>query len=181
MRDVRSAAKRADIIIVSKSPKDLDEVKKAEIIQKLHPLPQQKVFFSSITYEDLEVISQAADQIDPKAADAALLFCGIARPQPLVEELKRRYRQVEVMTFSDHHPYSENDVESILKRYQEMDGTNKIIVTTEKDYARFINSTYLCQFDSVPLFVVPIKTKIHEEEKFNEEILNYVRKNSNHS
>ena len=181
LRDVRSAAKRADIIVVSKSPEELDELKKAEIIQKLHPIPRQEVFFSSITYEDLKVISQAADQVDPNTADAVLLFCGIAHPEPLVEELKRRYRHVEVMTFSDHHPYSENDVESILKRYQQMDGTNKIIVTTEKDYARFINSTYFCQFDSVPLFVAPIKTKIHEEEKFNEEILNYVRKNSNHS
>ena len=62
-----------------------------------------------------------------------------------------------------------------------MDGTKKIIVTTEKDYARFINSPYLCQFDSVPLFVAPISIQIDEKEKFNEEILSYVRKNAHHS
>jgi tetraacyldisaccharide 4'-kinase len=180
LRDIKSAAKRADIIVVSKSPGDFDGKEKAEILQKLHPLPQQKVYFSSITYEDLEATTHAAAQIDPNIANAVLLFCGIARPQPLVEELKRKYRQVEVMAFADHHPYSQTDVDSILKRYQKMEGTSKIIVTTEKDYARFINSPYICKFDSVPLFVAPISVKIDEEEKFNEDILNYVRKNSQH-
>ena len=180
LRDVRSAAKRADILVVSKAPTAIDELKKVEILRKLKPFPHQHVYFSSIEYEDLETANPAADLIDPNTADAVLLFCGIARPQPLTEELKRRYRQVEVMTFSDHHPYSNSNVEAILKRFQIMEGMKKIIITTEKDYARFINSPYFCQFDSVPLFVAPIKARIQEKEKFNEEILSYVRKNSNH-
>ena len=181
LRDVRSAAKRADIVIVSKTPKDLDELKKADIIRKLNLLSHQKVYFSSLEHEGLEERNHQAYKVDSEATDAVLLFCGIARPTPLVEEMKQRYPHVEVMTFSDHHPYTKNDIETILCRYQKMDGTKKIIVTTEKDYARFINSPYLCQFDSVPLFVAPISIQIDEKEKFNEEILSYVRKNAHHS
>ena len=55
------------------------------------------------------------------------------------------------------------------------------MVTTEKDYARIINSPYLCQFDSVPLFVAPISVNIDQEEEFNKEILDYVRKDPHHS
>ena len=180
LRDVRSAAKRADIILVTKAPCDLDRFQKAEIVEKLHPLPHQSVYFSSIEYARLQEANHAAYQTDAETADAVLLFCGIARPQPLVEELKRHYQHVEVIAFADHHPYSKTDVDNILQRYGRMEGTKKIIVTTEKDVARFTNSPYLCQFDSVPLFAAPISIQINEEEKFNKEILNYVRKNSQH-
>ena len=181
LRDVRSAAKRADIIVVSKAPDSLDDLEKASIIERLSPLPHQKVYFSSLVYESLKEGNHQAYQVDADTADTVLLFCGIARPEPLIEEMRRRYPQVKAMTFSDHHPYTKNDVESIIERYQSMEGTKKIIVTTEKDFARFTNSPYLCQFDSVPLFVAPISIHIDEQEKFNEEILSYVRKNAHHS
>ena len=180
LRDIKRAARRADIIVVTKTPKNLDDLEKAAMIEKLNPLPQQKVFFSTLEYESFYSVNQMAHEMDPDQADAVLLFCGIARPEPLVEELKRRYPHVEAMTFPDHHPYSKNDVADILGKYQKMAGERKIIVTTQKDEARFTNSPYLCQFDSAPLFVAPISTKIDEEEKFNEEILSYVRKNAHH-
>lgn len=180
LRDIKSAARRADIIVVTKSPAGLDNLEKAEIIGKLNPLLHQKVYFSSVNYEPFYSANHAADEMDSGEADAVLLFCGIARPEPLIEELKRRYHHVEVMTFADHHPYTKTDAENIVERYQKMVGERKIIVTTEKDEARITNSPYLCQFDMVPLFVAPISVKIDEEEKFNEEILSYVRKNAHH-
>ena len=168
LRDIRSAARRADLIIVSKAPSDLDEMKKAEVIGKLNPLSHQRVFFSSLEYSH------------PEPANAVLLFCGIARHKPLVEELKRRYPHVEVMAFPDHHPYTQKDIETILERYQKLKGEKKIILTTEKDLARLTNSPYLCQFDLLPLSTVSITVRIDEEEKFNEEILRYVRKNAHY-
>ena len=180
LRDVRSAAKRADIIVVTKTPRQLDNLEKAAIIEKLSPLPYQSVYFSRLEQEGLQEANHQAYQVDSDAADAVLLFCGVARPKPLVEEMKHRYPHVELLSFPDHHPYSNKDIEEILRRYQKMEGARKIIVTTEKDYARFNNSPYFCQFDSVPLFVAPVSVKIDEEEKFNEEILSYVRKNAHH-
>ena len=180
LRDVRAAAKRADLIMVSKSPKDLDDIKKAEVIQKLNPLPHQNVYFSSLEYEELKEVNHQAYQVDSETADAVLLFCGVAHPEALEEEMKRHYRHVELFAFPDHHPYTMNDVDDIAKRYQKMAGEKRIVVTTEKDFARLTNSPYLCQFDSVPLFVAPISIKIDEKEKFNEEILSYVRKNAHH-
>ena len=180
LRDIRQAAKRADIIVVSKAPHDLSEEQKTAINEKLKSLPHQKVFFSSLNYEPLKAVNTTAFETDPEDADAALVFCGIAKPKPFTERLRATFQRVETMTFNDHHGYSENDIKSLLKRFQELDGTKKIIVTTEKDYARLINSPYLCQFESVPLFVAPISIIISEEEKFNEEILSYVRKNAHH-
>ncbi len=168
LRDVRSAAKRADLIVVSKSPKDLDENRKQEIINRLRPTDKQKVFFSYLEYAPLQ------------EADSVLAFCGIAHPGLFTEELKKRYKTVESLTFADHHAYTKEDVTTLLEHYANLKGEKKIIITTEKDAARLTNSPYLCQLEAMPLFTLGITVRFHEEEKFNEEILNYVRQNHNH-
>ena len=177
LRDVRSAAKRAHIIVVSKSPKDLTEAEKQRIIKKLKPYTLQKVFFSYLEYNDLQPLNEKAKQTPDENADAVLAFCGIANPKPFVEELKKRYKTVDFLPFPDHHAYTENDVKAIRKRFENLGSEKKIIVTTEKDAARLTKSPYLCQFEDVPLYDLPVMVRFHEEEKFNEEILKYVREN----
>ena len=178
LRDVRSAAKRADLIVVSKAPKDLDESERQRIVGKLKPSEGQKVFFSYLEYQALEPLNEKAKFIASERADSVLAFCGIAHPETFVEELKKHHKTIDFLRFADHHAYTENDMASIFKRFEALDSEKKIIVTTEKDAARLTNSPYLCQFEDVPLYVLPVGVRFHEEEKFNEEILSYVRKNS---
>lgn len=180
LRDVREAAKRADIIMVTKAPADMDEDQKAEIIKQLKPLPHQEVFFSSLEYEPLKAINAKADELYPGNVQTVMLFCGIANPKPLVNELSSRYQRLEVVAFSDHHTYTDNEINTLLKKFEQIPSDQKIMVTTEKDFARLTNSPYLCKFESVPLFVVPISISIHQQEKFDKIILDYVRKNAHH-
>ena len=178
LRDVRSAAKRADIIVISKAPKDLSEQEKQQITDKLNTSENQKVFFSYLEHAALQPLNEAAKAFSPEEADGAFAFCGIGNPKPFVEELKKRYHTVDFLPFGDHHAYKENDMKAVLDWYEKLDGEKKIIVTTEKDAARLTNSPYLCQFERTPLYDLPVTVRFHEEEKFNEEILKYVRKNS---
>ena len=170
--------RRADILMVSKSPSDLSQEQRDTVIAKLKPLPHQKVFFSALQYESLEEANHSAYQIDPETADTVLLFCGIARPEPLKEELERRYPTVDFLAFPDHHPYSQTDLETILQHYQNLEGNQKIIVTTEKDYARLRNSPYICKFEPTPLFVQPISVRIFDDNEFNKMILSYVQQDN---
>ena len=181
LRDVRFASKRADIIIVSKTPKDLSEDEKQQIISKLKPSGNQKVYFSYLEHASMQPLNEAAKAFPAEEAEGAFAFCGIANPKPFIEELKRRYPSVDFLPFGDHHAYKENDVKAVFNWFENLDGEKKIIVTTEKDAMRLTNSPYLCQFERVPLYVLPVSVRFHEEEKFNEEILNYVRKNAHHS
>ena len=178
LRDIRSAAKRADIIVVSKAPKDLDESERERIIGKLKPTEGQKVFFSYLEYQTLEPLNEKAKTVVAEKTDSVLAFCGIAHPEPFVEELIKQHKTVEFLRFADHHAFTKEDINSILGHFDSLDGDKKIIVTTEKDAARLTNSPYLCQFEDVPLYDLPVGVRFHEEEKFNEEILSYVRKNS---
>ena len=193
LRDVKSAAKRADIIVVSKSPKELEETEKQRIIKKLKPKAHQKVFFSYLEYKALIPWNYQAEAFDPNTADAALLFCGIARPQPLIEKLKELYKHLDVMTFPDHHIYTQHDAKNIKEHFDRLMGERKIIITTEKDDTRLQKSPYFCKNLSAPLYdlpsgmhffaplyILPVAVRFHEEEKFNQEILNYVRQNKHH-
>jgi tetraacyldisaccharide 4'-kinase len=180
LRDVKSAAKRAHIIVVSKSPRDLNEAAQTVIKGKLKPQEHQKVFFSYLEYAPLQPLNEAAKAISIVDADSVLAFCGIANPRPFIEELKKQYKTVDFLQFADHHAYLDDDVKAVLKRFESLGDKKKIIVTTEKDAARLTNSPYLCQFERAPLYVLPVSVRFHEEEKFNETILNYVRQNSHH-
>ena len=178
LRDVRSAAKRADIIVISKAPKDLSEQEKQQITDKLNTSKNQKVYFSYLEHAALQPLNEAAKAFSPEEADGAFAFCGIGNPKPFVEELKKRYHAVDFLPFGDHHDYKEKDMKAVLDWFEKLDGEKKIIVTTEKDAARLTNSPYLCQFERTPLYDFPVTVRFHEEEKFNEEILKYVRENS---
>ena len=181
LRDIKSAAKRAHIIMVSKSPKTLDETEKQQIIKKLKPTKEQKVFFSYLEYAPLQPLNEKAKSVSAAGAESVLAFCGIAKPKPFMEELKKQYETVDFLYFDDHHAYTRDDLDAVLQRFELLDGNQKIIVTTEKDAARLANSPYFCQFETVPLFALPVGVRFHEEERFNEEILEYVRQDSHHN
>lgn len=178
LRDIPQAARRAEIIVVSKAPKDLSDEAKASTIEKLKTDGKQKVYFSYLEYEALLPLNKKAKEVATNQIGKALLFTGIANPEPLARHLNSCFSQVESIAFGDHHNYSENDLKRVIASYEAMEGSDKIIITTEKDAARLAKSAYLCQLESVPLFAAPVRVHFHEEEKFNEAIKDYVRENS---
>ncbi len=52
LRESRRGAKRADIIVVTKCPENLTEEKKQFYISRIKPRYYQRVFFSTINYDE---------------------------------------------------------------------------------------------------------------------------------
>lgn len=181
LRDVKSAAKRADIIIVTKSPRVLLPYDKRDVINLINAKPYQKVFFTYIDFQPLKPINQTAKDTNLPDMKSVYLFCGIANPYPLEDHLKRKYNTLITNYYDDHHDFTNSDIDVILDGYDSVIGKNKIIVTTEKDLMRLTNSSLINRFDNVPLFTIPIEVRFNdekEEETFKYLILNYVGKNS---
>lgn len=172
LRESRNGKKRADLIMVSKCPINITEEDKQSYIAKIKPNNRQKVFFSSIQYD--EYVSSVKKKI--LAIDLSkyhiLLVSGIANPKPLVEHLSKFNAQFKHLEFSDHHNFSTRDIENIEAKYQNL-GEDAIIITTEKDFVR------LKQYNSLKekLFYWGININIDKKEEFNQIILNYVSKN----
>lgn len=160
LREPKSGIKRADIIMVTKCPKNLSEAKKNYIINKIKPIKNQQVFFSSIVYSDTLISESSTKSIDD--LKGFTLITGIANDKPLVDFLTEKNLTFEHLRFKDHHNFTENDIEEFNKK--------TLIITTEKDFMR------LKQHQSLQdkLFYIPITVAISETVKFNRIIKQFI-------
>ena len=161
LRECRNGAKRANLIIVTKCPLDITELEQQNIKNKLAvDLP---IYFSSIDYDDKVYNDTESLAVSDLKLTPKMLLAGIAKPKPFFDYLQTD--KDEVMTFSDHHHFSESDILNIKSR-----AIDKIIVTTEKDFVRLNDKILRKQ-----LFYLPIKSKfLSNQESFDAIILNYV-------
>ena len=161
LRESRNGAKRANLIIVTKCPLDITELEQQNIKNKLAvDLP---IYFSSIDYDDKVYNDTESLAVSDLKLTPKILLAGIAKPKPFFDYLQTD--KDEVMTFSDHHHFSESDILNIKSQ-----AIDKIIVTTEKDFVR-LNAKILRK----QLFYLPIKSKfLSNQESFDAIILNYV-------
>ncbi|MBF7090554.1 tetraacyldisaccharide 4'-kinase [Flavobacterium sp. ALJ2] len=170
LRESRSGAKRANIVIVTKCPASLEKYEQENIRRKLKLKASQELYFTYIDYDDC-VYSQNEKLVVAEIKDEQkLLLAGIAKPAPFFKFLKSN--DDECLTFPDHHHFTEVDIITIANKAKE----HKII-TTEKDYVRLKGTNIAPQ-----LYYLPIKsTFINYQNNFDITILNYVGKSSGNS
>lgn len=166
LRESRSGAERANIVVVTKCPKHLPEQEQAEIRLKLKLSCSQQIFFSFIDYDTVILGNDERISVDEIKSESKLLLAGIAKPQPFFDYLKNETD--ECLTFPDHHHFSETDLELIQNK-----ANGRKIITTEKDYVRLKDSKLVSQ-----LYYLPIKsTFINHHQNFDVSILEYVKTN----
>ncbi len=187
LREPHSSVKRADIVVVSKTPSILVPIERKRIIGLIKASKGTPVFFSYYKYGEFVRLHGRADGL-MMGADyylekrfTILLVAGIANPSGLIEYLRRHTDKLEILTYPDHHPYSIKDMDVIREAFELIPNTNKIIVTTEKDAMRFRQPDIEPLTRQLPLFYVPIHVFFHQDkEQFDQHILNYVSKNNRH-
>lgn len=138
LREPRSGANRADLLVVTKCPEVLSTTEMDSIKRKLKPKMHQQVYFTKIVYsEDIKSYETTLSLMSLKNKRFTLVT-GIANPKPLVAFLENHNLQFDHKSFSDHHHFSASEI-NMLDR-------EGIILTTEKDYMRlqpFINKAEL--------------------------------------
>jgi tetraacyldisaccharide 4'-kinase len=162
LRDSKLALKRADVLVFSKCPAWLDEVSKEEIQKIVLRYSGRKipVFFAQLAYALPYQIKSL--QVEPKYPESALCLTGIANPKPLVEFLSDRVNQLQVLSFKDHHEFTQSDVAKIEKHLSFLSGEPSII-TTEKDAVR-LNKVLHFFKTPVQILVQPIKVDFGDDE-----------------
>ncbi|MBP6557470.1 MAG: tetraacyldisaccharide 4'-kinase [Flavobacterium sp.] len=161
LRESRNGAKRANMIIVTKCPPNISELAQENIKRKIGlSLP---IFFSFVDYDDKVYNKTGSLEVTEVKLQEKLLLAGIAKPKPFFDYLQ--FDNDVVMTFADHHHFSEGDILNIKSQ-----AVDKIIVTTEKDFVRLEADIFSAQ-----LYYLPIKSRlINNSDTFDQTILNYV-------
>lgn len=172
LRENRNGARRADVIIITKCPKNIAQ-KKENIKIKISPyITKSKIpiFFTTINYGQPLPIYNTNLKFKNKAQ--ILLFTGIAHADQLNVYIKSNYNLVYTKTFADHHQYKLKDIENLIAIFDNCNAENTYFVTTEKDMVKLLQPNLAAIFNKHPVFYIPIDVKFLENEnKFQKLIL----------
>ena len=168
LREPSYGKKRADMIIVTKCPNDIDELAQQKIKDKLKV--SQPIYFTSIAY-DANVYNESGQlSVNEIKEEEKVVVAGIAKPKPFFDFLEAKAE--ETMVFSDHHNFEEKDIITILNKAK-----NNKIITTEKDYVRLKELVPKEQ-----LYYLPIQSQfLNDGNDFDKKILDYVEQSSRNS
>ena len=189
LREQALEKKRANIIIVTKAPSDLQPIQRRLMLSKIKPFPYQKVFFTTLEYGKPQPVFDLSDSVnngDELWDDrlSVLSLTGIADPKLFEKYIYDHIsKNIYSVNFADHRKFTANDVEKIKKRFERIDSDEKVIITTEKDAMRLRENRYLDYELKAKLYYIPIKVKFlnNRTDDFNQQIIEYVRKNKKHS
>ncbi|MGM0932261.1 MAG: tetraacyldisaccharide 4'-kinase [Bacteroidota bacterium] len=164
LREPGFGAERADVILVTKCPPNLNRSEQEHIRTKLELRNYQELFFTSIKYSEEIISAEKRIMLRDLKTTPFTLVTGIAKPQPLVKYLEGEKLKFEHKTFGDHHNFNSSEIAELQKE--------DLILTTEKDYMRLQN-----RIAKEKLFYLPIEVSfINGEMEFLEEVLAYVNR-----
>lgn len=165
LRESSLGKKRANMIIVTKCPNDIDDIAQQKIKNKLGY--SKDVYFTTISYDTYVYNEKQSLLVDDIINDEKIVVAGIAKPKPFFDYLKANTN--ETMVFSDHHNFEQKDIDAILNKAK-----NKKIITTEKDFVRLKGL-----LPKEQLYYLPIQSKfIALKNDFDNKIMNYVEQSS---
>jgi tetraacyldisaccharide 4'-kinase len=156
LREWRSSYRRATAIIVSKCPEDLNEEQRAKVIKRLKPLPNQKVFFTKYTYEDVYHFYDPRYRMQLDQEHQVLLISAIANTNYLKKYLDTKGVKYLSMEYADHHNFTQEDIDQLINNFTNHQAARKYILTTEKDAVRLLPYRNLLYEKAIPVYVLPI-------------------------
>ena len=150
LRDIRSRARAARIVIVTKCPQLPDQKEQERWREELDLLPDQELFFSGIEHPDLSSTE----------GKHVLLVTGIADPKPLADRIRPLCTSMEHVAFPDHHRFSKSDLQALARRSVNFAPVPGILVTTEKDAVRLRSAFSNGPLEGIPWTVIGMRATI---------------------
>lgn len=184
LREPKEGKTRADVVIVTKCPKDLKPMSFRVLSRAMNLFPWQQLYFTCLEYGDLtQMFGRKTRKLSEITKEHnILLLTGIASPEQMVKDLEPYTRNITQMKFRDHHQFDAGDIDELNSTFASM-AEPKLIITTEKDATRLEDMDGLSEDVKKNIYTLPIEIKVmlDQQEKFDDMILSYVQKNSRNS
>ena len=173
LREPRHGAARADVVIVSKCPQQLQEEEQQTIIKRIRRYSRATVpvFFSTFRYGSPVAMGSASH-----LTRRIVLLTGIANAAPLVAYLQEQhFTIVRHLAFPDHHQYRKEDLEQLQGIVAGEGEDTLCVVTTRKDAVKLMDDALLSLTQQLPLFYIPIEVQfLAQRDAFDRLILEHV-------
>ncbi len=185
LRESISNMRRADMILVTKSPVNISAIQRRLIVKEIDKAPYQNLYFTSISY-------YSPVPLFPKGESTAsipdlsrlygcgiVLVTGIANPLPLKEHLGTTAGEVIHLRYPDHYNFGERDLHSVYEAFEKLKSPVRYVITTEKDSVRLREFSNIAEPVKSSMFYVPVGINFLNDDsnEFDNLIIEYVRKN----
>ncbi len=168
-REPKSALKRSHLIVVSQcaNVSEFNHVKsKVERFNK--PIIGVRIKLKSIKRASTNQLLELGNIAKKKF----VAFSGIGNPESFEEVLKKTdATMVKHVVFPDHHWYSDNDIQAIIKVRKELDAD--FLITTEKDMTR-LEKRFSKFLEIEPVYFTEIQQEVLVGEEKLQDLLKQV-------
>ena len=181
LRDTRNQIHRANFVLVTKCPDDLNPLDMRIVINSLGLFPYQSLYFTRMRQGEITPLFADRAVGKVREGDPVIAMSGIANPVPLLDNLRKRFDVVAELTFDDHHTYRLSDMrrlEALFAAYPDA-----VVLTTEKDAVKLTNRKKVPEAVQQRLYYVPIHVSFvaDSESEFLRQLELYVRTNQKYS
>ena len=126
LREDKSNMRRADVILITKCPKNLNPIQRRLIVKEVGKAPYQNLYFTSLSYKaPLPVFGnndkdESYFDLTKCTGSGIVLITGIANPKPLKEYLQKFFGEITELTYPDHYSYKDKDIAAITSAYNDL-------------------------------------------------------------
>lgn len=180
LREPLWAINRADIVVISKCPEKMNSEQQNAIRSKFRT---DTLFFSFLKYGNLKSFNEdtpgrSLNSINQKSK--VILLTGIAKASPLIAELASYGPELIHHQYPDHHQFSDKNIAKLVNEFNELNGDDNLIITTEKDAQRLRTAGTIEQLKDLAIYYLPVEAAFNEPEvkKFNNLIEEYASKST---
>ncbi|WP_316823334.1 tetraacyldisaccharide 4'-kinase [Pedobacter gandavensis] len=178
LRESFSGYKRAQSILITKSPEVVNPKDAEKCLRKFEDKWQKEALFSSLSYQELVPLISGENRLCESITKNTNVFLltGIANPKPLLQYLGQFTSHILHHDYPDHYRFSVQDVDKLLNDFRNDPAAEKIIITTEKDAQRLLDDTLKELLLNLPIFYLPVKIGLSAKDKiiFDQKIIAYV-------
>lgn len=155
LRESRSAAKRASIVLITKCPNNITEKQKSYFKTQINKYSkaQTPIFFSDFKK------TAPTNYLGEKLVDneACIMVAALAKNDAFYSDWKDEYYIKKKFFFNDHHSYSKENVATFTNE-------NLKVITTEKDFIKIENLISISQKSN--FYIVKLRLEVQYEESF---------------
>lgn len=182
LRDRRSQLHRANLMLVTKCPEDINPLDMRIVKKSLDLYPYQSLYFSRMQagFPVPLFPDQATEALT--AQTPVVMMAGIANPDSFRKGLAKNFRLVGELLFEDHHTYRMRDIER-LKEVLRDTPEETVVMVTEKDAVKLLNRKKIPVDLQRRLYYLPIRVSFIEGTQggFLRQLEQYVRTNQKYS
>lgn len=182
LRDTPDQMSRANIVIVTKCPKNMSPLDFRVMSKYLNLYPYQTLYFTTLQSDKPKQLFAKCDPIELRENHPVIAMSGVANPRYFLAELAQEYDVLQTLKFPDHYVYKMKDIYRLEKMLVGMP-EDTIIVVTEKDAVKLINGRKISDDIKRRLYYVSIKVEFCDGKdlNFRNQLKEYVRENQNYN